>query len=229
MDITEIVKHPEFNPESSHIVRCGRVLHDSSYSQGFLFGGAMTKEEKAIHDKRYYQTHKIKILARAKMYRDTHQEEIVLYRQIHKKEKAACQAQHYRQNKEKMLLYTKQYRKANKSKIAAYGRKYQQSPKGKEIKRKADLTRRAKKAGIEAENFHPNEIFKRDNYMCQLCGKKTRPNLKNKYHPLYPNVDHIVPLSLGGIHTRKNTQCLCHQCNVIKCNVGKGDQLRMFG
>ena len=39
MALTEIVKHPEFNPESSHIVRYGRVLHDSSCSRGFLFGG----------------------------------------------------------------------------------------------------------------------------------------------------------------------------------------------
>jgi len=39
MDITEIAKHPEYNPESSHIVRYGRALHGSSYSRGFLFGG----------------------------------------------------------------------------------------------------------------------------------------------------------------------------------------------
>jgi len=39
MSITEIVKHPEYNPESSHIVRYGRALHGSSCSRGSLFGG----------------------------------------------------------------------------------------------------------------------------------------------------------------------------------------------
>ncbi|MBU2249718.1 MAG: HNH endonuclease, partial [Gammaproteobacteria bacterium] len=66
-------------------------------------------------------------------------------------------------------------------------------------------------------------------YICQLCGVKTRPDIKNQYHPKRPELDHIVPLSLGGEHTKQNTQCLCRQCNMTKNNTGVGDQLRLFG
>ena len=107
MDIIELVNNPKFKPESSYAARHGRTFTSPDCSQAFLFGGAMTKKQKVIYDKRYYQSHKIKILARAKIYREMHKEEIALYRQIHKKEKAACQSQHYHQNKEKALLYTR--------------------------------------------------------------------------------------------------------------------------
>ena len=47
-------------------------------------------------------------------------------------------------------------------------------------------------------------ILTRDGYRCQLCGVKTLPN-----HPptsdRYPTLDHIVPLSRGGAHSRENT------------------------
>jgi 5-methylcytosine-specific restriction endonuclease McrA len=28
-----------------------------------------------------------------------------------------------------------------------------------------------------------------------------------------PELDHIVPVSRGGLHTYENTQCLCRSCN----------------
>ena len=45
---------------------------------------------------------------------------------------------------------------------------------------------------------------------------------------IYPNLDHIIPLKKGGSHTRLNSQCLCHKCNIIKGSTGVGDQLRLF-
>ena len=87
---------------------------------------------------------------------------------------------------------------------------------------------RARKAGVYYETVNKGRVFKRDGYRCQLCGKKTRPDY-NINHDLYPNIDHIVPLALGGEHSYKNTQCLCRACNIAKGADGTGDQLLLCG
>ena len=51
-------------------------------------------------------------------------------------------------------------------------------------------------------------IIERDNYTCQNCGNTTEaePNLLLE-------VDHIIPLSRGGMTTVENLQTLCWKCN----------------
>ena len=50
------------------------------------------------------------------------------------------------------------------------------------------------------------EIFKRDNYTCQYCGKKT--------HNL--TLDHVMPRSRNGPHTWENVVSACVKCNRVK-------------
>ena len=119
------------------------------------------------------------------------------------------------------------YARSDKGRIAQA--QYRQSSKGKAATQKASHLRRARLVNVKSEEFDPREVLERDNYICQLCGRKTRPDFKNPNHSLYPNLDHIVPLIKGGSHIKLNTQCLCRQCNVEKNSVGTGDQLRMFG
>ena len=54
-------------------------------------------------------------------------------------------------------------------------------------------------------------IIERDNKTCQMCGNSTNiePNLLLE-------VDHIIPLSKGGITSVENLQCLCWKCNRSK-------------
>jgi 5-methylcytosine-specific restriction endonuclease McrA len=47
------------------------------------------------------------------------------------------------------------------------------------------------------------EIFRRDHYTCQYCGK-SGPNL---------TVDHVVPQRLGGKSTWENLVTACARCN----------------
>jgi 5-methylcytosine-specific restriction endonuclease McrA len=47
------------------------------------------------------------------------------------------------------------------------------------------------------------EIFNRDQYTCQYCGKKT-PQL---------TLDHIIPRHRGGQHTWENVVSACIRCN----------------
>ena len=50
------------------------------------------------------------------------------------------------------------------------------------------------------------EIFRRDNFTCQYCGKITR-NL---------TLDHVIPRSRNGEHTWENVVSACVPCNRIK-------------
>lgn len=56
-------------------------------------------------------------------------------------------------------------------------------------------------------------ILQRDNYTCKICGNsiKNEPNLLLE-------VDHIIPLSKGGITKEDNLQTLCWRCNRSKSN-----------
>ncbi|MBI2848243.1 MAG: HNH endonuclease [Chloroflexi bacterium] len=47
------------------------------------------------------------------------------------------------------------------------------------------------------------EIFKRDRYACQYCGKETRPL----------TLDHVIPRYRGGQHTWENLVSACGSCN----------------
>ena len=55
------------------------------------------------------------------------------------------------------------------------------------------------------------KIIKRDDCTCKMCGAstKTEPNLLLE-------VDHIIPISKGGLTTEENLQTLCWKCNRSK-------------
>lgn len=75
--------------------------------------------------------------------------------------------------------------------------------------------RRATLRAAEVERFTPDEIFERDRWRCMLCGKHTNRSASVP-HPKAPTLDHVVPLSRGGAHTRANTQCAHFLCNSLK-------------
>jgi len=49
------------------------------------------------------------------------------------------------------------------------------------------------------------KIFERDKYTCQLCGK-TKEDI-----PI--EIDHILPVSMGGTNKENNLRTLCRECN----------------
>ncbi|HPV07742.1 MAG TPA: HNH endonuclease, partial [Aggregatilineales bacterium] len=54
--------------------------------------------------------------------------------------------------------------------------------------------------------LNKREIFRRDNYTCQYCGKKTT-NL---------TIDHVIPRHRGGEHSWSNLVTSCPACNRLK-------------
>jgi hypothetical protein len=89
---------------------------------------------------------------------------------------------------------------------------------------------RAKRRDAYVEDVTVEYLFKRDGGRCKICGRKL--NLKRRqHHPLKATVDHIVPVSIGGKHEKKNTQLACLKCNMLKGNrvIDGGEQLLLFG
>ena len=72
------------------------------------------------------------------------------------------------------------------------------------------------KAGSRPDPFSPLVVFKRDNWTCQICGKKLSMLQRGSLMAEAPTIDHIVPLSKGGVHRISNCQCACRRCNSIK-------------
>lgn len=75
--------------------------------------------------------------------------------------------------------------------------------------------RRARLSAATTEVFDSAEIYERDAWICGLCGGEIDRTLRSP-HPDSPSIDHIVPLALGGAHSRANTQAAHLGCNVRK-------------
>jgi len=209
---------------------CGVVREASEFSKDKRNKDGL-RDQCKVCDRQYRQAHKTEIAARKKQWNQVHKVGNAArkkrYNQRTKTERAAWQKLYQQDHKTERNIYQKQYQQDHKIEIAARQKQYGQTEAGKDVNRKRTHKYRALKRGATVENFSPQEVLERDRYICQHCGRKTRPDY-NQYHPLYPNLDHIVPLSKGGDHSKRNTQCLCRECNVTKSNSGTGDQLRLF-
>lgn len=96
------------------------------------------------------------------------------------------------------------------------------------IRRVTRKKRKAQQRLVTVEAVDPNKVFDRDGWRCQLCGKPTPRSKRGTITAQAPELDHIIPLSRGGEHSYKNTQCACRACNLRKGADIKG-QLRLFG
>lgn len=75
---------------------------------------------------------------------------------------------------------------------------------------------------VTVESVNPIKVFERDGWKCQLCGKNTPRTKRGTLDKNAPELDHIMPLSRGGEHSYRNTQCSCRSCNAAKGNTPRG-------
>ena len=186
------------------------------------------KEEQKTNDKVYYLANKDKIKAQKKSYHLANVD----------KRKAYCLA-----NKEKIKAqakaYGKAYRPANKEKIKAQAKAYylaypeQFKVRSKKYRlinpekfRAYTRKRRALKQGNAHEPYTDTYIYERDNWTCQLCGRKIHKRLQWP-RPRSKSIDHIVPLSRGGADAPNNLQATHLICNNNK-RAKSGGQLRLI-
>lgn len=107
-------------------------------------------------------------------------------------------------------------REAQIARAVDYWRRNPEKKRARDAKRYA-LTRGAS----DAESFTLDEIFERDSGVCHLCHKRV-PRSK-------ATMDHLIPVSLGGPHTRANVSLACRSCNSSKKAEPRNEQLRLIG
>ena len=86
-----------------------------------------------------------------------------------------------------------------------------------------------------------SRVFMRDNYKCQICGKKMKMDKSDtlgtsRPHLMAPTIDHIIPISIAKqlgwtnieIHRESNLQSAHLICNIKKSNNAMNDQLRLY-
>lgn len=110
-------------------------------------------------------------------------------------------------------------------KKAKKDRRKERDPEGYALLRKryshpSKYISRAKKYGCVYEyGITLTSVVNRDGLICKICGKLCDFDDKsygNGVGPLYPSVDHIIPLSKGGSHTWDNVQIVHCICNSVK-------------
>lgn len=75
--------------------------------------------------------------------------------------------------------------------------------------------RRASKLGLEGVTARPNLLawlYERDRGVCGIC----REPVTKLNGPMRPSVDHIIPLSKGGLHVAANLWLAHYRCNLEK-------------
>lgn len=75
-----------------------------------------------------------------------------------------------------------------------------------------NVKRKSRIKAVNDKTITPKELHNLlliQNYECVYCGCSL---LDNKH------LDHIIPLSKGGMHSLKNVQYLCPHCNLVKHN-----------
>lgn len=102
------------------------------------------------------------------------------------------------------------YYEANRESEIQRALAYARGP-GREVKRARDSARFALTRGAPtAERFTLDEIYERDGRICHLCSKPVDRQ--------QATMDHVIPVTKGGPHTRANVKLAHRGCNTRKGN-----------
>ena len=87
------------------------------------------------------------------------------------------------------------------------------------------LKRRDRYKGITIDNdITLEKLARKDGDVCQICGGVVNWDDKEEKDGViicgnyYPSIDHIIPISKGGLHSWDNVQLAHRICNTLKCD-----------
>lgn len=119
--------------------------------------------------------------------------------------------------------FVRQGKKASGKRVTTYcsvrcakkGSNQYRSVNGMKRKRRENEVRERRLIAATVERIRPRVVFKRDNWLCHVCGERCDPESVFP-SPMYPTVDHVIPLARGGEHSYANVKCCCFSCNSRK-------------
>lgn len=159
----------------------------------------------------------------------------IKYRRDNREKVAERKLKYYQNNKEKVAQYHTKYNQENKEKIARYHAEYYRKNKGKKLRsaamwRKSNITR-----SLEwRQKYYKNN---KNDFFVRNASRRTTKFRQTSYHidlaaiylyyaacnetndilgDTFFHVDHIQPLSRGGLHHEDNLQILEASLNLQK-------------
>ena len=170
------------------------------------------KEMLKAYRKAWYEANKEKRKAYDKAYQEANKEKRKAYRQAwykdNKEKRDAYRKTYVENNKEKVIASQKAYREANREKVNARIRDWQQA--NKEKKNVTNANRRALR--FRATVYLTPTDKKEIQNLYKVAQNKTKET-GEVWH-----VDHIIPLTKGGLHKPTNLQVVPASWNLSKGN-----------
>jgi len=119
--------------------------------------------------------------------------------------------------REKIRERNRKYGKSNKGRLTnkKAAKKFRKTPKGKMVNKNRKMKRRQLEGEGKITLGQWEELCKKHDFICHLCGKKIggyRGNLGLEF----PSMDHIIPLSKGGKHDISNVAPAHTKCNILR-------------
>lgn len=195
--------------------KCGHLAE--RYVSDCSCTGCFDKEKISARRKREYVENKEKILSRNQAYYEINRASIISqkreYNEKRKEERALRDKAHYVVNGERLRAEKRAYRAANLEKVRALEKARRDPEKIKKYikdnKERYATYARNRKRKLRSRGRHTteelNNIIKAQGYKCAYCRASLR---KTRYE-----VDHIMPIALGGSNLKENLQMLCMPCN----------------
>ena len=206
---------------------CGKFLGENSFhwqNKEKKFRQSICKKCTKIYGKEYRQENKEKQRDQKKKYYNENKKYILKQHKKWRNEnrnKIKDVVKEWRgRNKERINEYHRKYYKDNKNRAKEWYDKYYQDHKDEKkkyvkkykIKNKEKIQVFTNRRRARKINAIPNDVdMKKVNYMYSLCNKLNEIYGYIKYH-----VDHIKPLSKGGLHYENNLQILEAKLNMEK-------------
>ena len=172
-------------------------------------------EERRVYDVAYRAIHREQRLAKGRSWRAAHREEQRVYMRARRQ---VYQVIHHEDIKARHANYHAAHRETERTRSLAYAAAHREEARARalawakvhpEKMRENGHRRRARLRSQFVAPVNAQAIYKRDRGICHICGKHVRQ--------ADASMDHLKPISLGGIHAPWNV-ALAH----LKCNLRRG-------
>jgi hypothetical protein len=173
------------------------------------------REERLERNKDWYQEHKEITIERAKKWAKNNPEKM-----------KAMNIRYQSNNPDKVNKRAKKWRKDNPEKSKLVYKKWaEQNP---EKVRRNHLNQLHKRRAIYKVTDITTEWLRNlynDSHICPLCNNEMVEEPR-KY--LSKNLDHIIPINIGGTHTKDNVRVICARCNNARPRNGSDEIIKVI-